>query len=186
MAQTDFTKERGARQASVPREGCEQMDFRTPRSKIAAVARRLAVLFVVSVLINYPWERAQATLYVMLDGSSIPRWLCVMASLVDGLLVLLLYTVGARIFARPTWFEQPGVRGYAVMLAGGLVIGTSVEWMTIYAAPQWTYTSRMPLLLGIGLVPIAQMLVLPPLVFRIVTAWNRRAAAAYTSAPDTR
>jgi len=62
------------------------------------------------------------------------------------------------------------VRGYAVMLAVGLAVGFSVEWAAVRLAGRWVYTAQMPLVpgLGIGIVPVVQMLVLPPLIFRAV------------------
>ena len=74
-----------------------------------------------------------------------------------------------------------GVRGYAVMLMMGLVIGVSTEWMAVHVAKRRVYTSQMPLVsgLGVGVVPIIQMLVLPPLIFRVVAAWRSRTVARH-------
>lgn len=141
--------------------------------------RTLATIFVVAVVFNYPWERAQASLYVGKDSSDIVWWLCFLATLADGLLVLLISAVGRIILHRPDWFEQPGMRGYLLMLGTGLLISLSVEWVTVYVLKWWAYTPEMPLLpwLGIGLAPVLQMLVLPPLIFRVVAAWRGRASA---------
>lgn len=52
----------------------------------------------------------------------------------------------------------------------GFVIAVSVEWVAVHGAQRWTYTDRMPLLPGleVGGVPVLQMLLLPPLIFRVV------------------
>lgn len=89
--------------------------------------RTLATIFVVAVVLNYPWELAQASFYVGKDDSDIAWWLCFLASLGDGLLVLLTYAVGRVVLCRPDWFDRPGVRGYVLMLALGLTISVSVE-----------------------------------------------------------
>lgn len=158
------------------------MTTRSVQQEPAWIVKQVAILFAVAVLLNYPWERAQATLYLALDGSDIPPWLCFAASLVDGLFLVAIYAVGWAMLGRSDWFLHPGVRGYAVMLAAGLAIGVSVEWSTVYLAPQWAYTERMPLVpgLGVGLAPVAQMLVLPPLIFRILATWHRQAASPRT------
>ena len=57
-------------------------------------------IFVVSVILNYPWERAQSSLYLTKDGTAIPWWHCMLASLGDGLLVLLMFWAGRVIFGR--------------------------------------------------------------------------------------
>ncbi len=68
---------------------------------------------------------------------------------------------------------RPGVRGYVLMLIAGLVIAISIELMAVYILRRWEYTTQMPLVpgLGVGLTPIAQMLVLPPIIFRVAAAW---------------
>lgn len=139
------------------------------------LVRRLSMLFVVAVLVNYPWERLQSQLFVDPGRASIPWWLCFAASLIDGLFVLLIFGVGWIALGRRTWFEQPGIGGYLVMLASGVAISVGVEWTTVYVLRWWTHSARMPLvpIINIGLVPIAQMLVLPPLIFRVVAVVSR-------------
>jgi hypothetical protein len=102
-------------------------------------------------------------------------WHCLIASLGDGLLVLLIFAAGWTALHRQDWFVRPGVRGYVVMLAVGLMISVSIEWIAVHIVGRWAYTERMPLVpgLGVGIVPILQMLVLPPLIFWIAAAWGR-------------
>jgi hypothetical protein len=137
---------------------------------------RTALVFAVAVLVNYPWELGQAPLYVEMDDLRVALWHCFIAALGDGVLVLAIFVAGAMVFRRADWFVRPGLRGYGVMLAAGLVIGVLVEWLGLHFLRRWAYAPRMPLIpgLGIGLVPVAQMLLLPPLVFRIVAALRRR------------
>ncbi len=83
--------------------------------------------------------------------------------------MLLIIAAGWISFQRWDWFQRPGVAGYLVMLTAGLVLAVLVEWVAVQSLGRWHYTENMPKLPGldIGLVPIAQMLVLPPLIFRI-------------------
>lgn len=136
-------------------------------------------IFVAAVLFNYPWEMAQAPLYVGMENFRAMWWHCFIASLGDGLFVLLIFATGWATLRRREWFVHPGVRGYAVMLAAGLVIGVSIEWAAVHVMERRAYTSQMPLVpgLGIGIVPITQMLVLPPLIFRVMAAWYSRILA---------
>jgi len=135
----------------------------------------LAAVFGAAVLFNYPWELAQAPLYVGMENFRAAWWHCFVASLGDGLLVLLIFVAGWVTLRRQAWFTQPGVHGYLLMLAMGLVIGVSVEWIAVHLMERWTYTARMPLVpgLGVGIVPLLQMLVLPPLIFRVAAVWYK-------------
>jgi hypothetical protein len=86
-----------------------------------------AVIFVVAVLGNYPWELAQAPLYVGMESFRTIWWHCFVASLGDGLLMLGIFATGWVILRRQTWFVHPGVPGYGVMVMTGLVIGAVLE-----------------------------------------------------------
>jgi hypothetical protein len=131
--------------------------------------KRLILVFIVVVLLNYLWELAQASLYVGLeDYNAGVLWHCFVASLGDGVMVLLIVVVGWISFQRWDWFERPGVAGYLLMLIAGLILAVLVEWVGVYRLARWEYTEKMPIIpwIGIGLIPIAQMVILPPVIFR--------------------
>jgi hypothetical protein len=132
--------------------------------------KTVVTIFVVAVLGNYLWELAQAPLYVGMVSFRAMWWHCFVASLGDGLLVLGIFVAGWIALGRQTWFVHPGVQGYGVMLTTGLVIGLTNEWIAVYVLGRWMYTAQMPLVpgLAIGLVPVVQMLILPPVIFRLV------------------
>jgi hypothetical protein len=132
-------------------------------------------VFIVAVLLNYLWELAQAPLYVgMEDYNAGLLWHCFVASLGDGIMVLLIVAAGRFTLRESDWFLRPGVRGYLVTLTAGFLLAVLVEWVAVYVLNRWEYTKNMPKVpgLGIGLVPIAQMLFLPPLIFRIVAVFG--------------
>jgi hypothetical protein len=139
------------------------------------LGEQLVTLFVLAALFNYPWELAQSPFYMGMRNLNRMWWHCLVASLGDGLLVLLIFAAGWTALHRQDWFVRPGLRGYVVMLAVGLIISVIIEWTAVHIAGRWTYTERMPLVpgLGIGVLPIMQMLVLPPLIFRVAAAWYR-------------
>lgn len=142
----------------------------------AKILPRLAALFVFSVLLNFPWEVAQMPLYVE-EGSWYEFALhCIVPSLGDGIIVMLIFCVGWRARRRSDWADQPDGASYALMLVTGFSIAVVVEWLGFYGLKRWSYTASMPLLpgLGIGVVPILQMLILPPLIFRITGWWLAR------------
>ncbi len=132
-------------------------------------------VFIVASLLNYLWELAQAQLYVGLEGyNAAVLWHCFVASLGDGIMVLIIVAAGRITLHQWDWFQRPGVAGYLVMLTAGLVLAVLVEWMAVHQLGRWQYSVRMPTVLGIGVVPILQMLFLPPLIFRIVVVLGAR------------
>lgn len=76
--------------------------------------------------------------------------------------------VGWIMFRHFAWYGYPSKKTLAFMLVAGLCIAIGVEWVAIAILGRWTYTANMPLLpgLNLGLVPLLQMLLLPPLIFR--------------------
>ena len=126
-----------------------------------------ALTFFLAIAFNYPWELAQAPLYVGMDSlrTTLPH--CFVASIGDGFLVLLIAVMGGLVFGDWHWSERPGARGYVLMATVGLMIGVGVEWAAVHVAERWSYTASMPRLPGldVGVLPVAQMLVLPPLIF---------------------
>jgi hypothetical protein len=133
--------------------------------------RTLVSIFIVAVLLNYLWELAQAPLYVGLERyTAAVFWHCFVASLGDGFMVLLIVVAGRISLRRWDWFEHPGVPGYLVMFITGLTLAVLAESVAVHILGRWQYTVNMPTVPGldVGLVPIAQMLLLPPLIFRTV------------------
>ncbi len=130
-------------------------------------------VFVLAVPINYIWEIAQAPLFVEMEASI--GWHCFVASLGDGLLVILIYGTGALLRRDSAWFQQPVFRDYALILLLGAALAIVVEWVALHVLQRWSYTTGMPIvpIVNIGLTPLLQMLVLPPVILRIAAIWNR-------------
>jgi hypothetical protein len=135
----------------------------------------LAGLFVVSVVLNYFWEIGQAFLFVGMDSWETIWWHCLVASLGDGLMVWAIHAAGWRFFRRSDWFIAAQWKGYGVMLTSGLLLALAVEWLAVHVLQRWTYTSDMPVIPGvnIGIAPLLQMLLLPPVIFYIVARGSK-------------
>jgi hypothetical protein len=133
-----------------------------------------ATIFVVAVAVNFLWELAQASLFSGRESWGNIWWHCFVASLGDGVILWLIYTIGWLVFKQPAWFINPGVSGYLVMLMSGFILAITIEWGAVHMLQRWEYGAGMPIVpvLNIGLVPLLQMLVLPPLIFYIVGLWT--------------
>ena len=167
------------KQSDAECEGDEPWRNQVPSAEWADVESRnvprVVRLFFVAVAINLLWEMAQMGLF-----ASTGSWIrdsaeCVRASLGDGGMVLGIYAVGALVFRRLDWFRRPGVAGYAVMLTIGVILATVFELAALRSG-RWAYTSwmpRLPMMAGLGLLPMLQMMILPPIIFKIASALER-------------
>ena len=134
----------------------------------------LVMVYSIAVALNYPWELAQSPLFTPASLIGNVWFHCFISSLGDGMMVLLLFGFVWLALRRCDWFIRPGLRGYGVLLVAGALLAVLIEWIAVHVIHRWTYTAAMPLVpgLAIGLVPVLQMVLLPPLIFRIVAAMN--------------
>jgi hypothetical protein len=139
-----------------------------------------AGIFLVAVLLNLTWEVAQMQVYAFpRRGLLIDLVGCLVPSLGDGLMTLAIYWSGWLVFGRPVWIMRPGFAGFALAALVGLVLAVGVEWNALYRTGAWAYGPEMPLVpvLGVGLLPVLQMLLLPPVTFLAVRSWRHRRKA---------
>ncbi len=135
----------------------------------------LLALFAVSVVLNYVWEIVHAPLFVGMDSFRAIWWHCLVASLGDGIILWIIHGLGWAAFKRWNWSFQPGSRQMAFMLSASLTIAILIEWFAVHGLHRWAYTDQMPRIpvLGVGLTPILQMLILPPLIFFLTHKFSR-------------
>ncbi len=90
-------------------------------------------MFIVAIVLNYLWELGQAPLYVGLEHcNAAVFWHCFVASLGDGVMVLLIVVVGWISFQQCDWFERPGVAGYLQVLLAGFMLAVLVVWVGVH------------------------------------------------------
>jgi hypothetical protein len=94
----------------------------------------------------------------------------------EGLVLWVIYLVGLFIFHNRRWFVHSSASHYTVMLTAGLTVSIIVERIALDVLNRWIYTASMPIIpiLNIGLVPVLQMLLLPPIIFTTVAPLERR------------
>ena len=131
-----------------------------------------ANVFLFGVLVNYPWELLQIPFF---DGMSrAPHWqatkICSLAAVGDGALLVGAYWVTAAMARSRQWVLHPRLRDLLVLLWVGQVMNALFEWLNTEVWQRWAYIPAMPTvpLLGTGLAPLLQWLLLPPLVIWIV------------------
>jgi hypothetical protein len=80
--------------------------------------KTVVTIFVVAVLINYPWELTQAPLYAGMESLRAMWWYCFVASLGDGLLVLGILVAGWIALGRPATSDLSPCSPYASIRMG--------------------------------------------------------------------
>jgi hypothetical protein len=142
------------------------------------LGRFIAATVLASFVFNEIWEMAQMSAYLETAGHS---WagtlgLCTRAAVGDVGIVLGIYLTGALAAGDPGWGLRVRCRIVCATAAlVGLVYAVLVEDHGL-ATGSWSYSQRMPLvpLLGVGLWPLLQMTLLPPLAFSLARWWASR------------
>lgn len=124
---------------------------------------------VFAFLLNFVWEFLQAPFFESLAQK--PHWeavkLCTLATIGDAAIMLVAFWCVAAAARTRWWILSPNWRQLAGFVGLGMAITTALE-LAARATGRWDYSALMPVipLLGVGLLPLLQWLVLPPL-----TAW---------------
>ncbi len=121
-------------------------------------------LFLVAVPLNLIWEVAQIAAYDFPKTSLMTVMIhCLVPSLGDGLMILIIYWTGWLLFRDSKWILNPGTNGYLLMIGVGIILALLVEWNALYWTGAWGYSERMIIIpiLGVGLLPLLQMMTLP-------------------------
>ena len=133
--------------------------------KLAKTGLRLLLL---ALPAYFAWEMLQAPAF-----TGMPRdWpaataVCALATVGDGMVVLALFAFGVLVFRDQCWFSPPRAGRYAVVVGAGVVAQVAIEWIMVYRLGRWGYARWQPIvpLLGVGILPVLQPIVLLPLVF---------------------
>lgn len=130
------------------------------------------VLF--ALLLNFPWEFLQVPLF---DGMPQARhWdavkACARAAVGDAAIALAAFGVVAFAERSRAWVMQPRWRSALTFTGFGVFVTAVIERLALSGlwVERWEYSSLMPVVpgLGVGLSPLMQWLLLPPLLLWLV------------------
>ena len=153
---------------------------------LRAAARRtldlpeLNILFF-AFLLHFMWEMLQVPLYAELSGAT--HWdgirTCLRATVGDAAIALIAFWCAALAGQSRQWFRWRNRTAYIVYVGVRLLATIVLERLATGPAQRWVYAPAMPIvpLLGVGLSPIMQWLVLPPLVLWITRRQLRAGTA---------
>ena len=141
------------------------------------------VLASFSFLLHFLWEMLQVPLHAGMAGMA--HWsgvvVCAKATAGDVAIALAAYVTAAG-FARARHWRASRVR-VATYLAVGVAITLVLEWLNVYVWHRWAYSTAMPLVLGIGISPLLQWVIVPPLALWLMQ--RHVAADAMPAVGDT-
>jgi hypothetical protein len=114
---------------------------------------RLVSISVVAFLFSFLWENFQAPLYLGYSGFARHFPTCLLAALVDALIVSVIYLGVSRLKGSLIWMA----------LVGGMIAIGIEKWALFNGI--WQYTSAMPLLpfFRVGTLPVLQLMLTPVL-----------------------
>lgn len=116
--------------------------------------------------LNLAWEIAHVRLYTLwasADGLSVAGALF-HCTLGDVVIALAMFSLAVVILGDKDWPVSRPWAGGAIVVAGALAYTAWSEWYNVNRVGSWGYTASMPLVFGIGLSPLLQWLVLPPVM----------------------
>lgn len=137
----------------------------------------LIVLPIAAFGLNWTWEMAQMPAYTELASAS---WresvrICTVATLGDAVITLGIYGIVAIATRRLRWGLEGSWNVYATAALLGAAGAAAIEWRAL-ALGRWSYSDRMPVvpILGVGLWPLLQLILLVPAAIWIAAWWTRR------------
>ena len=133
--------------------------------------------------LNLTWEIAHLRLYTLwasADALSV-AWAVFHCTLGDVAIALAMFALAAIMLGAKDWPASRPWIGGAIVVTGALAYTVWSEWYNVYRAGSWSYTESMPLVFGIGLSPLLQWLILPPVM---VVAYRALGPAALDQRQD--
>jgi len=130
------------------------------------IIARAGVWSALAFVLNLTWEIAQVRLYTIwaaADGMSV-AWALLHCSLGDVVIALTMFALAGIVLRRADWTASRPWAGGSIVIIGALAFTAWSEWYNVYRAVNWGYTASMPMIFGIGLSPLLQWLILPPVM----------------------
>ena len=149
------------------------MSTRVQRADTARLAwwQPWAALAGFALLLHVAWESLQAPLDVGMEaGAHGPATrACALATLGDAAITLVAYGAVAALARDRAWgLVEPTGRAWRRRLGAYLVAGEAVtvalELLNVHVLERWAYGPGMGAVAGVGVAPLAQWLLVPPLV----------------------
>ena len=129
----------------------------------------------VGFVLNLPWELVHTPLYADVTGGAWwILWTRVHCTIGDVMILLGTFWITAALFRDRRWWAREQRAPLMVFVALGFAYTVYSEWHNTKVAGGWSYAPAMPVIFGIGLSPLLQWLVIPPLTIGLMRRRARR------------
>jgi hypothetical protein len=130
------------------------------------IVARAGLWSALAFVLNLTWEIAQVRLYTIwaaADRISV-AWALLHCTLGDVVIALAMFALAGMVLWRADWPASRPWAGAAIVVIGAMAFTAWSERYNVYRAGNWGYTASMPTIFGIGLFPLLQWLILPPVI----------------------
>ncbi len=141
-----------------------------PASLVDAL-RRAVTYAVVTLPMFALWELAHAPLYtIWIEAGPAAAWQAALHCTLGDAVIAFACALAALLFTRVLPWTRHVHRTDMVVVTLGLATTIAIEWISTQWLGRWTYRESMPVdpILGIGLSPLAQWIVVPLLALWIL------------------
>lgn len=151
-----------------------QVSLTRGASALRAIAPEASVALF-ALLVNFPWEMLQAPLFAgHAEAPHVTVVLsCLQATVGDAVIMLVAHGLASGLAGNRHWLLTPSAADLARFSTTGIIVTAGIEWLATrgWWVQAWSYSALMPVVpgLGVGLAPLVQWFILPPLV-----AWLAR------------
>ncbi|MGY3053114.1 hypothetical protein ACVWYG_001311 [Pedobacter sp. UYEF25] len=136
------------------------------------------VLLPIAFLLNAIWEVLQIPLYAGGTYSWAHILFCLLASVADAIMVLLIYFALALVYRKPLWIQNLTPNGIVSLILAGFIGAVLAETRHL-SIGTWRYADIMPVIpiLNVGLSPVVQFMILPLLIYTLSLKMTKRSCS---------
>lgn len=132
----------------------------------SSIIARVCLWSALAFVLNLVWEIGHVRLYtIWMEADSLRIARAVFhCSLGDVVIALAMFALAGIVLWRADWPASRPWAGGVIAVIGAMVITAWSEWYNVYRTGAWSYTSDMPTIYGVGLSPLLQWLIIPPVM----------------------
>jgi hypothetical protein len=137
--------------------------------------RYIFIVIIVSFLLNVAWKLIQMPLYKNATYNFDHIAFCVLASIADVLMVLLMYFMFAFILKNLFWIQHLKIyQILLIILTGG--VGAVLSEIRHLSLGSWVYNFSMPIIpiLNVGISPVLQFMLLPLFIYKLSFYFSKK------------